>query len=170
MRTTVVPAQITTVEDRIAGNLTFVQIILMIIPLLTSTAIYVLFPAKMHFNLTKSILIGLQFFFFDGLAIRFKGKILADWLIIYFRYKARPRRYVFTKNDLTSRNGYLELDEKAEMDDQIQEEIKAIRTNDILDTNEKIKVEQLLKDPLLTLSFKIAKKGGIDVTLKPNKN
>ena len=56
------------------------------------------------------------------------------------------------------------------MDDQIQEEIKEIRTTDILDTNEKIKVEQLLKDPLLTLSFKIAKKGGIDVTLKPNKN
>lgn len=170
MRTTVVPAQITTVEDRIAGNLTFVQIVLMIIPLLTSTALYVLLPVKMHFNLTKVILIGLQFLFFDGLAIRFKGKILADWLVIYLRYKARPRRYVFTKNDLASRNGYLELNEKAESATKVQEEIKEIRTNDILDTNEKIKVEQLLRNPLLTLSFKIAKKGGIDVTLKQNKN
>ncbi|MEI6040149.1 MAG: PrgI family protein [Candidatus Berkelbacteria bacterium] len=170
MRTTVVPAQITTVEDRIAGNLTFVQIVLMIIPLLTSTALYVLLPTKMHFNPTKGILIGLQFLFFDGLAIRFRGKILAEWLVIYLRYKARPRRYIFTKNDLSCRNGYLGLNEKSEPTIEEKEEIKEVKPNDILDTSEKIKVEQLLKDPLLTLSFKIAKKGGIDVTLKPNKN
>lgn len=169
MRTTVVPAQITTIEDRIAGNLTFVQIVLMIIPLLTCTAIYVLMPIKMHLNLTKGILISLQLIFFDGLAIRFRGKILADWLIIYLRYKARPRRYVFTKNDLTSRNGYLELNEKVEEITQEEEKTKEIQPKDIWDMAEKIKVEQLLIDPLLTCSFKIGKKGGIDVTLKPNK-
>ena len=31
MKTTVVPAQVTTVEDKIAGNLSFVQIIILII-------------------------------------------------------------------------------------------------------------------------------------------
>ena len=170
MKTTVVPAQITTVEDRIAGSLTFVQIVLMIIPLLTSTALYVILPLRMHFNLTKGILIALQFIFFDGLAIRFRGRILAEWLVIFLRYKTRPRRYIFTKNDMAARNGYIKIDEDIEQIVEEKQEEMRIASEDILATAEKIKIEQLLKDPLMSLSFKIAKKGGIDVTLKPNKS
>lgn len=168
MKTTVVPAQITTVEDRIAGNFTFPQIVLLVIPLLTGTAIYVLFPEKMHFSVIKLILIALQFIFFGGLAIRFRGRILADWLVIFLRFYARPRYYIFTKNDMAARNGYVEIGEKIITEEET-EEIKKTPIIDTLETAEKIKVEQLLKNPLLTLSFKIARKGGIDVSLKTNK-
>ena len=168
MKTTVVPAQITTVEDRIAGNFTFPQIVLLVIPLLTSTAIYVLFPQKMHFSVIKLILIALQFIFFGGLAIRFRGRILADWLVIFLRFYARPRKYIFKKTDMAARNGYIEVSDKTILEEEV-EEIKKTSIIDTLETVEKIKVEQLLKNPLLTLSFKIARKGGIDVSLKTNK-
>jgi hypothetical protein len=168
MKTTVVPAQITTVEDRIAGNLTFPQIVLMIIPLLTGSAIYVLVPEKMHFSVIKLILIALQFVFFGGLAIRFRGKILADWLVIYLRFKARPRRYIFTKNDMAARNGYIKLDEKPIVKEE-QEEKKYFHIEE-LEAADQIQVERLLKNPALSLSFKLAKRGGIDVSLKTNKS
>lgn len=168
MKTTVVPAQITTVEDRIAGNLTFPQIVLLIIPLITSAAIYVVFPQKMHFSTAKIILIAFQFIFFCGLAIRFRGKILADWLVIYLRFMARPRRYVFTKNDMAARNGYIKLDEKLIVEEEKTEE-KHFHIEE-LKTTERIQVDRLLENPELSLSFKIAKRGGIDVHLKPNKN
>lgn len=58
MKTTVVPAQITTVEDKIAGSLTFTQIIMLVIPLLTSTAIYVLIlpSSRTRMTICKGIL------------------------------------------------------------------------------------------------------------------
>jgi hypothetical protein len=37
MRTRVIPAQITTVEDRIAGNLNLTQILLLMIPVILGT-------------------------------------------------------------------------------------------------------------------------------------
>lgn len=46
MRSTVIPAQVTTVEDTIAGNLTITQIMLLIAPVLLSTAIYAVVPGK----------------------------------------------------------------------------------------------------------------------------
>ena len=97
MRSTVVPAQITTVEDRIAGNLTFTQIIMFVIPLVTSTTVYVLIPPQSQLGLFKLVLICIQILIFGILAIRIRGKILADWLIIYIKFKIRPRVYIFTK-------------------------------------------------------------------------
>lgn len=168
MKTTVVPAQVTTVEDRIAGSLTLPQIVLLVIPLLTSTAIYVLVPLAMHFSVLKIILILFQFVFFGGLAIRFRSKIIADWLVIYLRYKARPRRYIFTKNDISAREIFAPHEKNADETAEKPEEEQRIHIVD-LKTTDKIKVERLLRNPLLTLSFKIARKGGIDVRLENNK-
>jgi hypothetical protein len=103
MKTTVVPAQITTVEDKIAGSLNFIQIILLVFSLIIGTAFYGLISPKLHLSTIKIILMAVQFTFFGTLALRYKGRILADWLVVYLRYKARPRVYVFDKNDIIAR-------------------------------------------------------------------
>ena len=168
MRTTVVPAQITTVEDKIAGSLTFTQIVLLIIPLILGTAIYICIPAKMHVGIFKGILLGLQFALFGGLAIRFRGRILADWLIIYLRFKMRPRRYVFMKNDLTSREIEKVLPRKEKVSATL--EIKEIVKNPQASISENMKVNRIFENSKVSVSFKLAKKGGLDVALKPIKD
>lgn len=103
MKTCVVPAQITTVEDKIAGSLNFAQILLLVFSLIIGTAFYGLIPPKLHLSGIKIILMVLQFAIFRALAVRYRGRILADWLVIILRFKARPRVYIYTKNDLLSR-------------------------------------------------------------------
>ena len=46
MRSTVIPAQITTVEDKIAGNFNLVQILLMMAPVLIATLLYTIIPTQ----------------------------------------------------------------------------------------------------------------------------
>jgi hypothetical protein len=164
MKTTIVPAQITTVEDRIAGSLTFPQIVLMIIPLLTSTAIYVCIPTQMHFGITKIILICLQFLFFGILAIRIQGKILAEWLVIYLRFSFRPRRYIFTKNDIFARSIDLKTVETAKSINKAKKKKKIISR--VLSLPDRAKMNSLLKNPAMSVSFKLAKKGGLYISLK----
>lgn len=103
MKTTVVPAQITTVEDKIAGSLNFIQILLLVFSLIIGTALYGLIPPKLHLSTIKIAMIIVQFTIFGTLAIRYRGRILADWLIIYLRYRARPRIYIFDKRDISGR-------------------------------------------------------------------
>ena len=163
MKTTVVPAQITTVEDRIAGSLTLPQIVLLIIPLIASGAIYACAPIRMHLNNLKIILMGLQFIFFGLLAIRFRGKIIADWLVIYLRFKLRPRQYIFTKNDIATREVETVVLEKTSEPEQLKPKEEIISA--LLKLPDKIKVDLLLGNPLLTASYKFDKKGGLIVTL-----
>lgn len=169
MKTTVVPAQITTVEDRIAGNLTFTQLIILIIPLITGATVYVLIPPENHFTLTKGILIGLQFLIFGALAIRVRGKILVDWLIILLRFKYRPRIYLFTKNDLTAREildaRFVEDEKVAENEIKQEKKIKHSTT-----LEDQIKINQLLGNPSLEFRFGLGKKGGIDVSISTSED
>ncbi len=168
MRTTVVPAQITSVEDRIAGNLTFAQVLLLIVPLLLGTAIYVGIAPRSDLTVAKSIFVAIQFLFFGGLAIRFNGKILAQWLVIYFRFFIRPTFYVFTKNDLAARNVILPVAQKEELTERTAHKLKPARQS--LSFSEQIRMNELLDNPSLTVSFELAKKGGIDVSLVPIKD
>ena len=47
MKMTVVPAQVTTVEDRIIGSLGFSQILLLVIPIFVSAGVFALVPPFM---------------------------------------------------------------------------------------------------------------------------
>ena len=164
MKTTVVPAQITTVEDRIAGNLTFIQIVLLICALILSTVVYAVVPPRIHLTVLKLVLIAVQFAFFGGLAIRFKGKILADWLIVILRYALRPRIYIFTKNDLASRDVVTPI--IAIKRNKVVEETKET-TEAVYATREKeIDYQNILDNSLVTVSVKPSKKGGLDVSLE----
>lgn len=164
MKTTVVPAQITTVEDKIAGSLTFMQIILLVFSLIFGTVLYAMIGPKLHLTSLKLVLIAIQFGFFGGLALRFKGRILAEWLIIYLRYTSRPRIYIFTKNDLTAREII-----HPEIEKPIKQKVKSaaeVKGNKNPTHNEHLNLRGLLESPALAMSVKPSKKGGMDVVLR----
>lgn len=157
MKTTVVPAQITTVEDKIAGSLTFIQILLLVFSLIIGTAFYGLIPPKLHLSTLKIILMITQFAVFGLLALRYKGRILADWLVIYLRFKARPRIYIFTKNDPQSRERLADI--KIAQGERIPVSVAS---------KKKIKDNKSIGHPIIEnsgsiVSIKPSKKGGLDV-------
>ena len=103
MKMTVVPAQVTTVEDRIIGNLGFSQILLLIIPVFASAFIFGLFPPFMGGALYKYIIMASVALLLCILAIRVKGKIVANWIITVSKYNLRPKYYLYNKNVTTHR-------------------------------------------------------------------
>lgn len=169
MKTTVVPAQITTVEDRVAGNFTLIQIVLLIIPMIIGASIYAIIAPKLHFDSLKLILITTQLILFGTLAFRIKGKIIADWLIILTRYAARPRRYVFTKSDPIYRDIVIEKTEPVAIPAEENAENKSKPINH-LSLLEQIKIDRLFQNNATSISFKLQRKGGVDVSLKQIEN
>ncbi|MFC1727131.1 hypothetical protein ACFL0Y_01285 [Patescibacteria group bacterium] len=99
MKTTPIPAQITTVEDKIAGNLSMVQLILLLAPLFISVFVFAVLPDRMYFNLYKIILMFFSLTIFLSLAIRIKERIILTWLVLLVSYHLRPHIFVFDKND-----------------------------------------------------------------------
>ncbi len=103
MKTTIIPAQITTVEDRIAGNLNFPQILLLVIAFGLSMAIYSFMPPKTGWSLEKICTMAAIASSISVLAIRVKQKIILEWIVVIARYMMRPRWYVANKNDVYGR-------------------------------------------------------------------
>jgi hypothetical protein len=164
MRTTIVPAQITTVEDRISGNLTFSQVLLLISALLIASVFYLALPPHRGFGNTKVAVMVVECIFFAVLTLRIQGRIMADWLVLYLRFAVRPRIYVFTKNDLTSRETAGEEYKKVI---QPMKVTPSHVTSNSLSLPEQLKLTKLLANPSLTVRFALTKKGGIDVSLTP---
>lgn len=160
MKTTVVPAQITTVEDKIAGSLNFIQIMLLIASLIIGAAIYGVVPPRIHLTTIKLILIAFEFSVLGGMAIRIKGKILAEWLIVILRFRLRPRIYVFTKNDLFARNIIaIGREEKTE-----RSMTKSYETTN--DKKKEIGNDRYFDDSDISITVRPSKKGGLDVSLR----
>ena len=105
MKTTPIPAQITTVEDKIAGNLSMMQLILLLSPLFLSVFIFAVLPDKMDFNFYKVVLMLLSLIIFLTLAIRIKERIILTWLILLVSYHLRSHIFIFDKNDHYLRDG-----------------------------------------------------------------
>lgn len=169
MKTTVVPAQITTVEDRITGSLTLPQIVLLVMSMVIGALIYAVVMPKMHIGSIKLTLIIIEFIFFGGLALRFNGKIVGEWLVIYLRYNSRPRRYIFTRNDTTHRQVIVEKMIKTKTNEQTQDnEIK--KTDKPLTLLEELHIGKIFDNSDISISFKPSKKGGLDVQLKKAKS
>lgn len=170
MKTTVVPAQITTVEDRIAGSLTLPQIVLMVMAMVIGSVIYAVVMPKMHLGNIKLTLIIIEAMFFCGLALRFNGKILGEWLVVYLRFKSRPRRYVFTKNDSIHREVIFEKEARDEQGQEQDQSVLAKETGKPLTLLEELNIEKIFDNDSLSISFKPSKKGGLDVLLKKTKS
>lgn len=164
MKVTVVPAQVTTVEDRIIGNLGFSQMLLMIIPIFVSAGLFALLPPFMGSALYKYVIMAILAFVCCILAIRIKGKIIALWLVTILRYNVRPKYYLFNKNTTALRQDYpLIVEQRTEpkTDEAKKEQTARPRLN----TPETAKVLATIENPAAKFRFETTKKGGLNVRL-----
>lgn len=161
MKTTVVPAQVTTVEDRIIGKLGFSQIVLLMIPVFLSAGIFTLLPPVMNGALYKYILMALSLIVCGILSIRVKGKIIALWLVTVLRYNLRPKYYLFDKNTTAFRDEHKSVppgDKEA-----INQPAKKQQKPEKLDDISTLKTRQIIDDPTADVRFETDKKGGLHV-------
>lgn len=164
MKMTVVPAQVTTVEDRIIGNLGFSQILLLIVPVFASAGIFTLLPPFMGSAIYKYVVMGVVAMLFCVLAIRIKGKIVAFWLVTILRYNLRPKYYLFNKNVTTLRENYTIRKEQQEPEKTTPKAIKKVARHQ-LDIPATAKVLATLENPAARVRFETGKKGNLHVRL-----
>lgn len=161
MKTTVIPAQITSVEDKIAGNLSFIQILLFLGALFVSTVLYLIFPPQFKFSPLKLALIGTGTVVLLILAVRIKEKIILEWIRIIATYSLRGKYFVFNKNDETLRNVVFYTKQKKEMAvvKQINEDLRkeSVAVSDVL------ALQRIIGNRNVRFAFK--KKGGMHVSV-----
>ena len=163
MKQTVVPAQVTTVEDKIAGNISFKQLLLLVTPVFFGGAMYVLLPPFMGYSLYKALLWITFSILCLSMAIRIKGLLVIEWLIIRGRYNLRPSTYIYDKNVAHFRSQPAEIvmvNEEANSVDK-----SSIAVEDI-DDGRLRKLHSLVTEPKSDVEFRATKKGGLRVYIK----
>lgn len=161
MRSTVVPAQITTVEDKIAGSLGISQLILLTLPVFGGGALFTLLPPFFSYAIYKIILLTILAALCGVLAIRIKGKVILFWCIALLRYNLRPRFYIFNKND-----SHLRDTAPVVKEEKTAQPTKVSRLRPMipkLSTAELVQVESILTNPQANLHFKTNRKGELYV-------
>jgi hypothetical protein len=165
MKTAVVPAQITTLEDKVAGGLGLTQLILLVIPVFLSGVVYGILSPAFSLSPAKIILIILLFVTIGSLAIKIKGVLLMNWLLILGRYMARPGFYVYDKNSSAARsNDSLSKQKHPEIVPSSTEPRQKILTP-ALPPHEQFAIETLMSHPASNLHFKTDKKGNLHVAI-----
>jgi hypothetical protein len=168
MRTTVIPAQITTVEDKIAGNLNLTQILILMVPIFWTTIVYTLCAPSMHLAWYKIPLVLVVLFVCLVLSLRIKGRVFIEWLFVLFNFAFRPKYYLFNKNDSYLRTLDLPVFEKKPVKlfklKIAKKEAKQTTSNwSIADL---VRLERLIASSKYSLSFKSGKKGGVNVAFR----
>lgn len=163
MKVTVVPAQVTTVEDRIVGSLGFSQLVLIVAPVFIAAALFAVLPPAMGSAVYKYVIMGVLAFLCCLLAIRIKGKILAAWLIVILRYNLRPKYYLFDKNVTTLRENYPVRQEKRQEEAPVKTKERNARPR--LGIPETAKVLAAIENPAAKVRFETGKKGNLHVRL-----
>ena len=162
MKTTMVPAQVTTVEDKVAGSLSLTQLILLCSPIFIGGAVYALFPPLLKISFLKLTIIILVTICLALMSIRLKGKLLINWIVIIGRYQLRPRFYLYDKNDLYLRKAY-----KSAAKSQVQKSTLPVKKLQpaaaVLPIKKIIPLQSLINDPRSNFRFAISKKGSLDV-------
>jgi hypothetical protein len=164
MRTRVIPAQITTVEDKIAGNLNLTQMLILMAPVFFSTIIYVLLPPTMGIVWYKVTLSLVAFSVCGILALRIKGKVVVSWIAILLKYFLRPKYYVLNKNDPYLR--VIELPKTPTDSAEVKAETgkaAAHKPESSFNIGDLVRLEQLLTKKNTDLRFKVGKNGGLNV-------
>ena len=164
MRTRIIPAQITTIEDKIAGNLSLMQIILLIVSIFISAAIYTLFFPVMKLSATKGIVIVINSIIFFALSVRIKEKIILNWLVLLTRFNVRPKYYIFNKNCHAFRKKRaVKTNKEINKIKDARKTTINITTNHVKDL---VKLNESLTSRKVELRFALNKKGGLNVAIE----
>ncbi|HWY79794.1 MAG TPA: hypothetical protein VNW29_05560 [Candidatus Sulfotelmatobacter sp.] len=161
-----IPAQITTVEDKIAGSLNLTQMTLLIIPVFVFMAIYVVFAPSMQFAWYKIPLFILSGSIPPILAIRIKEKIVLTWLVILLRYNLRPAYYLFNKNDSYLRTMNIITIAKKDKKITAHAKEKQQTKTSTLSFGDLVRIEGLLANSKYSFSIKSQKKGAFHVAFE----
>lgn len=163
MRSTAVPAQVTTVEDRIMGNLGFSQLVLFVLPIFVGAGLFIVLPPVMHGSLYKYVAMTVVALISGILAIRIKGRIILLWLVTIIRYNLRPKYYVFQKT-ADHRETYKTA--KPEQSEEVgsQTEAKMSRLPELSFRDTAYLLEAISR-PERNLRFEMTKKGVLHVRL-----
>lgn len=171
MRTTIIPAQITTVEDTIAGNLNLTQILILMVPIFWTAIVYTLLPVSMNLNWYKIALMLVVLIACLILSLRVKGKLVLHWLALLLTYNLRPKYYLINKNDSYLRNLYLPaLREKTPVYSPKTAIDKTKQTQPKFDVNKLLALDHFLENGNYSISYKTEKKGGINVAFREIKS
>jgi hypothetical protein len=164
MKNTIIPAQITTVEDKIAGNLSLTQIMLLMLPVFWGIVLYAIIYPQMEISTTKIILAVIVFIISSVLAIRIKGKLIANWLIVILKFNLRPKYYLFDKNDSYLREVCLPIIPKSKKLVKISRVKVKTKCPQINSEIEEHKLNNLIKNQ--SISYKLNKGGAINVAFE----
>jgi hypothetical protein len=163
MRSTIVPAQVTTVEDRVAGRLGLSQLILLAAPVFLGSILYVILPPFFEYHVYKIVLMVVLAVACGLLAVRVKGQILLLWLIMLVRYNLRPRYFVYSKNSLHGRDKVEPIKSEEVADNGAKAPVTAHPKLPQLSTAELVKIEELLANPQANVRFTTNRKGELRV-------
>ncbi|MBZ0317867.1 MAG: hypothetical protein K8L91_15710 [Anaerolineae bacterium] len=157
MRTTIIPAQITTVEDKIAGSLNLTQILMLMFPILWTAFLYILIPPVMAlpgYKLTLTLLVTIISII---LAIRIKNKLVLEWLLVLVRFQNRPKYYLANKNSLYERE--LDLPQELTKSEKVSSEspVKIVDKKE-LTIPELVRLESLIESGKLAVRYQVGKK------------
>ncbi len=166
MRTTIIPAQITTVEDTIAGNLNLTQILILMVPIFWTAIVYTLLPVSMNLNWYKITLILVVLIACLVLSLRIKGKIVLHWLVILFTYNLRPKYYLLNKNDTYLRNLYLPAFKEKTIAHKKALKYDTKDIQPIFDVSKLLVFDHFLRNGNYSISYKSGRKGGINVAFR----
>lgn len=164
MRNTIILAQITTVEDKITGNLSLTQIILLIIPVFVMTILFSLVPPVMKLGIFKTILFSLSALICGILALRIKGRVILNWLLVWLKFKSRPTYYVWDKNDDYLREN--ELTKEIKDKKKVINRVKTKEKETVLTEIDTMKLINLINNQKNSLSFGFNKQGGLHVSME----
>lgn len=161
MKTQIVPAQITTVEDKIVGNLNLIQLFLLLSPVVALAIVYALFPPAMEVVIYK---IAVTMFFSIiaiVLSLRIKEKVVIEWLKILVSYNLRPKYFVYNKNESFDRETDFSKEKIAK---KTQKKIVK-QEQSIVDfkIKELVSFEDLISQQTADFRISSSKKGGINV-------
>lgn len=163
MKQTVVPAQVTTVEDKIAGNISFKQMLLLVAPVFLGGAMYVFLPPFLGYSIYKIVLWILFALVCSTLAVRIKGRLVVDWIAIRSKYNLRPTFYTYNKNSLQLRKKFDETLSASYINEVVPKK-KYIHRE--VDFGSLKRLEEIILEPKANLVFHATKKGGLRVSIK----
>jgi len=165
MKSQVIPAQITTVEDRIAGSLSLTQILILLTPVLFGSFVFAVLPPSMTLVWYKFTISLFFAFIAITLAFRVKEKLVIQWIGVFIRYNLRPKYYIFNKNNQFMRRINLpkeiaRVPELAPLDE------KFSRPSFSPNIAGLIQLEDLLSTGQSHIRFTTSKKGGLHVAME----
>lgn len=166
MKISRVPAQITTVEDKLVGNFSMQQAVLLGIPIVIGFIAVIILPPFNEVVLYKKVIIGISVVACGLLAVRVKGRIAAGWLRLFMIYSARPQYYVYDKNSSYLRETNVSEPNSEEPAISIP---KQVRYASAIPPREFMRLKQFATDTQAGMKFRVGRKGELNVHITETK-